>query len=237
MSSDWFRRNILHNFWLKLLALAIAVVLWSAVAREPRVEVAHTVPVEFANVPQGLAINSDKVPEVQIWLSGPERVVRAVNPQDLHPVIDLSSIMPTAAERTFSLGKKQIKAPQGVDIAEIVPTEFHLSFDILATRHVPVKPRVTGPGTGWQVERISTDPDEVTIQGPRGRVNAIEQAMTDAIDAVGVRGRQTFTTTPYVNDPLVRVLQPSTVRVTVITGKNPAPTASAQPAQKPGESK
>ncbi len=215
--TDWFARYVLHNLWLKLLALAIAVLLWSAVAREPRVEVAHTVPVEFANVPPGLAINSDKVPQVQIWLSGPERVVRGVNPQDLHPVIDLNSIAPTAAERTFSLGKAQIKSPEGVDIAEIVPTEFHLSFDVLATRNVPVKPRVTSAGANFRVASITSDPSEVTIQGPRSRVNAIEQAVTDAVDALGVRGRQTFTTTAYVNDPLVRVLQPTSVRVTIVT--------------------
>lgn len=214
---DWIRRYIVHNFWLKVLALGIAVLLWSAVAREPRVEVAHTVPVEFANVPQGLAINSDKVPEVQIWLSGPERVVRSVNPQDLHPVIDLTSVTPTAAERTFSLGKKQIKSPEGVDIAGIVPTEFHLSFDLLSTRTVPVKPRVTAAGSGFQVVNIASNPAEVTIQGPRSRVNAIDLATTDAIDAVGVRGSQIFATTPYVNDPLVRVLQPATVRVTITT--------------------
>src|SRR5437764_12413334 len=185
--TEWFRRYVLHNLWLKVLALAIAVVLWSAVAREPRVEVAHTVPIEFLNVPQGLAINSDKVPQVQIWLSGPERVVRGVNPQDLHPVIDLSSITPAAAERTFSLGKKQIKTPEGVDVAEIMPTEFHLSFDVLATRNVPVKPRVTSAGGDFHVASIVSDPPEVTIQGPRSRVNALEQAMTDAVDALGLR--------------------------------------------------
>src|SRR5438874_11737704 len=117
---NFLRRYVGHNLFLKLIALASATMLWSAVAREPRAEVAHTVPIEFLNVPQGLAINSDKVPEVQIWLSGPERVVRGVNPQDLHPVIDLSSITPAAAERTFSLGKKQIKTPEGVDVAEIM---------------------------------------------------------------------------------------------------------------------
>lgn len=229
--SEWFRRYVVHNWLLKLLALAIAVLLWSAVAREPRIEVAHTVPVEFANVPQGLTINSDKVPQVQIWLSGPERVVRGVNPQDLHPVIDLSSITPTAAERTFSLGKKQIKSPEGVDVAEIDPTAFHLSFDVLATRNVPVKPRVTSAGPNFQVTKISSDPPEVTIQGPRSRVNAIEQVTTDAVDALGVRGRQTFTTTAYVNDPLVRVLQPTSVHVTIVTERNMEQTKA------PGEAK
>lgn len=218
--SDWLRRYVAHNWLLKLLALAIAVVLWFAVAREPRIEVAHTVPVEFANVPQGLTINSDKVPQVQIWLSGPERVVRGVNPQDLHPVIDLSSITPAAAERTFSLGKNQIKSPEGVDVAEIEPTVFHLSFDVLTTRNVQVKPRVTSAGGNFQVSSIVSNPAEVTIQGPRSRVNAIEQATTDTVDALGVRGRQTFTTTAYVTDPLVRVLQPTSVHVTIVTEKN-----------------
>ncbi|MBV8207805.1 MAG: YbbR-like domain-containing protein [Acidobacteria bacterium] len=217
--SGWLRRWLVHNLWLKLLALGIAVLLWSAVAREPRVEVAHTVPVEFANVPQGLAINTDKVPEVQIWLSGPERVVRGVSPQDLHPVIDLNSISPASSDRTFSLGKKQIKAPEGIEIAEVVPSEFHLSFDVLATRRVPVKPRVTSAGEGFQVVNIATEPPEVTIQGPRSRVNAVDLATTDAIDALGVRGSQAVTVTPYVNDPLVRVLQPSAVRVIILTEK------------------
>jgi len=100
-----------------------------------------------------------------------------------------------------------------------------------------VKPRVTSAGTGWEVERIFSDPNEVTIQGPRSRVNDIEQAMTDAIDAVGVQGRLTVMTTPYVDDPLVRVLQPSAVRVTVITQKSPTPTPLAQPTQNPGGTK
>jgi YbbR domain-containing protein len=154
-------------------------------------------------------------------------VVRGVNPQDLHPVIDLSSITPTAAERTFSLGKKQIKIPQGVDIAEIDPTAFHLSFDVLATRNVPVKPRVTSAGSGFRVSSITSDPREVMIQGPRSRVNAIEQVTTDAVDALGVRGRQTFTTTAYVNDPLVRVLQPTSVHVTIVTEKTSNESAKA----------
>ena len=217
--SDWLRRYVAHNWLLKLLALAIAVVLWSAVAREPRIVVVHSVPVEFANVPPGLTINSDQVPEVRIWLSGPERVVRGVNPQDLHPVIDLSSITPAAAARTFSLGKNQVKSPEGVEVAEIEPSVFHLSFDVLVTRNVQVKPRVTSAGANFQVSSIVSDPREVTIQGPRSRVNAIEQATTDAVDALGVRGRQTFTTTAYVNDPLVRVLQPTSVHVTIVTEK------------------
>src|SRR5437660_5755169 len=124
---EWFRRWVLHNLALTIQALASAVFLWSAVAEEPRTEVAHTVPIEFVNAPGGIAINSDKVPEVQIWLSGPTRLVRDVAPRDLHPVIDLSGLKPAPGERTYSLSNSQIKAPQGVDIVQVVPSEIHLS--------------------------------------------------------------------------------------------------------------
>ena len=213
---DWLRRWVFHNAALKLLALASAVLLWYAVAEEPRAEVAHTVPVEFVNTPPGIAINSDKVPEVQIWLSGSTRLVREVSPRDLHPVIDLSGLKPAPGERTYSLSNSQIKAPHGVDIVQVVPSEFHLSFDAMASRSVKVAPRVTGSYAG-----VSSDPALVTIQGPRSRVDAVQQVLTDPIDGAAVRGRQTFTVATYVNDPLVRVVEPSAVRVTVVAN-NPA---------------
>ena len=217
---NFLRRYVGHNLFLKLIALASATMLWSAVAREPRAEVAHTVPIEFVNVPSGMAINSDKVPEVQIWLSGPVRMVRAVEATDLHPVIDLTHLQRGSGDRTYSLSNSQIKAPYGVEIVQVVPSEFHLSFDVLATRKVRVQPRVSGQVAAQRtIAEVVSDPDVVFIQGPRSRVNAIEQAITDPIDASGVRGRQTFTTTVYVNDPMVRVLQPSVVHVTVITAE------------------
>jgi YbbR domain-containing protein len=207
---DWLRRWVFHNAALKLLALASAVLLWYAVAEEPRAEVAHTVPIEFANTPPGIAINSDKVPEVQIWLSGPTRLVREVSSRDLHPVIDLSGTRPAPGERTYSLNNASIKAPQGVDIVQIIPSEFHLSFDAMARRLVKVVPRVSG-----SFGSATSDPAAVTIQGPRSRVEAIQQALTDPIDGGAVRASQTFTVTAYVNDPLVRVVEPVAVRVTV----------------------
>jgi len=230
---DWVRRWILHNLPLKLLALASALLLWSAVAEEPRIEVAHTVPVEFVNAPGGVAIIFDKVPEVQIWLSGPTRLVRDVASRDLHPMIDLSALPPAAGERTYSLTNSQIKTPQGIEVVQVVPSDFHLIFDVITTRTVKVAPRVNGNFAG-----ISSVPETVTIQGPQARVLAIQQALTDPIDAGAVRGRQSFLTTAYVNDPLVRVLPPSAVRVTVVGQTAPAvsgerPSTQSRPIEHP----
>ena len=133
---DLLRRWVLHNLPLKLLALASAVLLWSAVAEEPRTEIAHTVPIEFINVPAGMPVVADKA-EVQIWLSGPRRMVREIAPGDLHPVIDLGGLSRNSRERDYRLSPAQIWAPAGVDVVEVVPAEFRLSVDT-NTVHVAV---------------------------------------------------------------------------------------------------
>ena len=42
---DFFRRRVLNNLGLKILSLVIAVLLWMAIAVEPKPEVAITVPI------------------------------------------------------------------------------------------------------------------------------------------------------------------------------------------------
>jgi hypothetical protein len=44
--------------------------------------------------------------------------------------------------------------------------------------------------------------------------------MTDPVDATGVIGSATFTTTVYTTDPLVKISNPQPVRVTVVTQKS-----------------
>jgi len=46
-------------------------------------------------------------------------------------------------------------------------------------------------------------------------VEKIDAATTDPIDATGTRGRAVFSTNVYVSDPLVQVVQTTSIRVTV----------------------
>jgi hypothetical protein len=47
-------------------------------------------------------------------------------------------------------------------------------------------------------------------------VEAVEAAVTDPVDASGVMTRASFETQAYVPDPLIQVVHPTPVRVTVI---------------------
>jgi hypothetical protein len=87
---DFFQRHVLHNLVLKLVALACAVLLWSAISREPTVEIAYSVPIEFHQVPPNLEVTTAGIPLAQVRLRGPERRLRHIAASDVHPVINLA---------------------------------------------------------------------------------------------------------------------------------------------------
>ena len=96
---DLFRRYVLADLDLKILALVIAVGLWWMIGRDPVVESIVTAPVEFRHPPDSLIMSSDVPYEVQVSVSGPERIVRSLRPSDISAVLDLSGVKP--GERTF----------------------------------------------------------------------------------------------------------------------------------------
>lgn len=216
--SNILGRFVTHNLRLKLIALTAAVLLWAAISREPVIEVAFSIPIEFHDVPENLEITSEIVPKAQVRLRGPAPQLRDITGADVHTTVNLSGVV--TGERTFDLTPAQVSAPHGVEVVQVAPAHFRVSFDRRAVREVPVKPRVTGRfPAGFSLTKVTVDPATITLVGPEKHVSAINEALTDPIDASGVVGRATFTTNAYVADQLVRELRPARIRVTVVTEK------------------
>jgi YbbR domain-containing protein len=211
---SFFQRIFVHNFWLKLASLLLAIGLWKVVARDPIAEVEVRVPIEFENLPDKLEIDSANSTEVRIRVRGPERVIHRLQAADVHAEINLVTVRP--GERTFDLSSSQIHVPEDLEVVQIIPGQFHLSFDDRESRKVEVRPRVTGNfASGMRVSQVVADPPDIMITGPRHRVDAVEAAITDPVDATGVMTRATFVTHAYVTDPLIQVAHPTSIRVTV----------------------
>jgi YbbR-like protein len=215
----FLRRWVLHNFWLKVLSLLLATGLWMAIAPDQQpAEVAVRVPIEFQHVPPHLEISSITIPEAQIRVRGPERLIRELRSTDIHAELDLADVKP--GERTFDLTAQQIRHERDLHVVQVVPGQVHLSFDTRLTREVEIRPRVTGNFlAGEQVGKVLVDPERITITGPKHHVELMDAATTDPIDASGTTVQATFVTNVYVADPLVQVVQPAPVRVTVIMEK------------------
>jgi YbbR domain-containing protein len=216
---ELLKRYVLHNFWLKALSLLLAAGLWWQISPDEQpAEVSLHAPVVFQHVPEHLEISSETVPEAQIRVKGPERVIRQLQGSEVHAEIDLGDAK--AGERTFDLTSQQVRHPSDVTVMQVVPSQLHLSFDTRLTRDVEIHPRVTGNfAAGEQVTKVDVDPPRITITGPKHHVEKVDAATTDPLDATGTRGSAVFSTNVYVPDPLVQVVQPTSIRVTVMVEK------------------
>ena len=210
---DFIRRHVFHHLALKVTSLALASALWLAVSSSPPSEVALNEPLIFRNVPSNLEISSENIPSVQVRVRGPERIVRRLTASDVRAEVDVAGIRP--GERSFDL-TKAITVPYKLEVAQVVPSEVHLDFDIRSRRQVPVKPRVV---PSYRVASVSTDPATVEIVGPKKQVDSADGAITDPIDVTGVRDQITVTRTAYVPDPLIQVTNAHPVRITITMEK------------------
>jgi YbbR domain-containing protein len=239
-----FVRSLLFSHWdLKLISLAIAIAMWWGVARDPVVELPVDVQIEFHNVPDNLDIssvnnpaqvavhagavsesNGDVIPHAQVRLRGPARVVRELSRNVIHLAIDLKGA--TAGERTFNLSPDRFQLPRDVEVIQTVPSQLHVTFDTRATREVEVRARVIGTvAPGYHLVQTVASPAMITVVGPARRVNAIESALTDPVDASGVMGREKFSTHAYISDPMVRPVGNVPIYVIVVTEKTSHPGA------------
>jgi YbbR domain-containing protein len=216
--NEFLRKYVFQNAGLKIVSLAIAVLLWAAVAHDPVAEMAITAPIEFHHVPDALEISSEQLPQTQIRVRGPARQLRDLAQTEIRAEIDLANARP--GEITYEISPRNVPVPRGIQVIQVIPSLLRITFDKRATRQVPVHPRVLGTfASGIHMGKIIVDPDTVTIIGPEKRVNGIDAALTDPVDASGVVDEATFTTHVYVPDPLVRIAKPDPVHVTVMAVK------------------
>ena len=82
----WFRTL------LKVLSLLLATGMWLAdFARRAAGDVAVRAPIVFQHVPPHLEISTESIPEAQIRVRGPERMIRQLKANEIHAEIDLAN--------------------------------------------------------------------------------------------------------------------------------------------------
>src|SRR5690348_16504617 len=97
------------NVGWKLLALAIAVALWIAVAREPELATSLSVPVQLKNIPDDLDIGSNVPDQVHLEVRGPSGRLSRDNLSTAAMILDLADAR--AGERTYTIRPSNFNLP------------------------------------------------------------------------------------------------------------------------------
>src|SRR5260370_23176996 len=142
----------------KLLSLAMAIAHWIAVAREPELATALSVPVELKNIPDDLDIGSSVPDRVHLEVRGPSGRLSRDNLAEAAMILDLADAH--AGERTYTVRAANFNLPSGLLFYRAVPSQITLRFDRLASQNVKIFPRYSNqPQAGYRIRAYVLEPE------------------------------------------------------------------------------
>jgi YbbR domain-containing protein len=201
-----------RNIGLKVLALALATLLWLTVAGEHVGERVMRVPLEFHNIPADLEIVGDPPNAVDVRVRGSSGVISRLQPGDVVASLELQGARP--GSRLLHI--EEVRAPYGVEVAQVTPATVSLELEKMATRMVPIVPALEGdPAPGFVAGRVTSDPATVKVVGPESRVRQLSEATTEPVVVTGSRERVQDSVTVGLADSAVRLVEAQTATVTV----------------------
>jgi YbbR domain-containing protein len=205
---------LFRRFGLKVVSVVLAALLWLVVSGEQTVERALRIPLEFTNLPPQLELIGDPPTVVDVRVRGSSGTLSRIAPGELVAVLDVRSAR--AGQRLFHLTNTEVRAPFGVEVVQVTPSNVSMLFEPSAMKRVPIAPEIEGqPAAGFEVTGTTTEPATVMIVGPGSALKDLSEATTEAVSIAGARSNVIESVTVGVTDPAVRLRDPQTARVTV----------------------
>lgn len=226
----------MKNFWLKVLSLLLAVVLWSFVSaprREAVRERIFTAPLSFVSMPPDLVITTDIPASVAVRFRGRTSDLRNLATQNLEVPVDLKWIQ-NPGEAEITLRPQAINVPPEIEIVSIVPSKVRFSVEALRQRTVPVRPLLVGaPPAGYVIGEATASPEVVLVSGPASQVMKLSEVTTERINMTGRTATFVQSVVVVSDSPLVRIISPGSTEVTVPVLAAVGPNPPAAPASVP----
>lgn len=172
---------IRNNLFYKLLALGVAVGLWTYVNSEqnPRARKVITVPIEMRNLAKGYT-SDPNTREANVTIEGLKTVVDSVRREDVNAWIDLGGLRLSAG---ISTGKFKVRASvSGVsanDLNVSVKPEFvRVRVEALSGKRLPVEVKfLAAPPLGYAYADPQITPASVGISGKVSQVSKVTRVM------------------------------------------------------------
>lgn len=178
--------RIFANWHTKLLAVAIAFVLWAAVQGFKTDETNVMIPIALENVPADVVVTEQSVDEVNVRLMGSRAALRRADEEELVLPISLSGVK--VGQVLLAVDPERIELPRGAQATAHSPTTVQFRVEPRLQKNVPVRAEVVGTlPDGYRLSAIEVTPQEIAVTGPKRAVEKIRRLETDRIDLSEVR--------------------------------------------------
>ena len=230
-------RFLTGNWQLKLLALALAVLLWVVVSAEQVTSEWIPVPLQIVeNDPNFELVSGEITEEVNVRFTGSGRDLMELAIRKPPLVLAVDRVQSSSQEFRLEPNMVQVPSQLAVNAQEVRAPLIRLSFRQLASRTMRIVPTVAeAVATGWTlVDTLEVEPDQVEIRGPADLVDAVQRLRTvpfslpatDSvfttevpIDTSNLAGLELSSTVVRVKGRVDRVVQRRLVDVDVSVGE------------------
>jgi hypothetical protein len=203
----------------KLLSLALAMLVWVAISREPEMTTVLAAPVQFKNLPNKLEISSEIVESVDLEIQGPAGLLRNLSEKRVSVVLDFSDVRDPGG-RTFTISRSSTNLPRGVAMVRAIPSQLQFTFEHVLVRNVPVSPLASGTlAPGLHVVKLVPNPPELAVSGPVSKMGHLPPLRTDPVDLNGISEDKNVRVTAYLPNSQVRFQGSPEVTVRVLVAK------------------
>lgn len=183
-----FLRRLAQNWQLKLLAVALAVLLWVVVSAEQITTAWLPVPLVVRNTDSDFRLESLDAPEeVEVRLSGSARDIFDLILRRPSFVLSLSDIQNPVETRFLEPRMLQLPPQMEVTPLDVRPASVRLEFTRIGIKRVPVRARLAGQlGPEWAVvDTLIGDPSFIDLSGPSDLLAPISEVYTTPIQLSG----------------------------------------------------
>ncbi len=206
----------LWSAWgLRLLALALAVLAWFILSLGQREQSGETTVEVFVTYrpPEDFMI-LEPPDRVRVRLHGPESQIAALNPFQVTVVVELRGA--ELGRQDIALSGDNVVVPGGLQVVSIDPNVLSLQLDRVVSELKPIDVQLVGePAAGAVAQAPTVFPLQALVTGPESKVSLLRGLTTTPISLDGHALDFQAQAAVVSPDPLVRVVEPSVVRVDV----------------------
>lgn len=206
-------RWIVKDWWLKLIALVVAVVLWLFARLEREYTRELKLGLDMSLLPTEYVVVEQNVDSVSVEIRGKGRYLVRLGRFDPKIVLPLVS-MREGRER-LRIGPENVNLPEQIQVRSLDPYQIELVIERRAKRKVAVIVRSDGiPAEGFAISDIDYD-KTVDLYGTKEVVSTFSHLFSEPLNVEGVSESFSTLLAIQVPDTAGLVTEPSSVLVKV----------------------
>lgn len=163
-----FWRFVESEWFLRIISLLFAFVIWLYVNESRRSIISMEVPLNFINLPPDMAIVKLSNSTVNVRIAGARWLLEGVGSFKPKAEIDLKGV--AEGVNLISILPEYIKVPSYVEVALITPSTIEVEVEKVITKKVKVQLIPGESNPYYNVSVLNYSPHELELRGPRSSV-------------------------------------------------------------------